>query len=709
MKRILVILLGLLAATFQPELLADVGTPVDQVRVQNGEGFRDIVVTFLWPINLQGHSPQTGTTDHLTVQLGVIPGDGAIVAGQAMLPWRTGSDPAGKPLYRNMALDGDWSGATLEVDFVAPVTATVQRGGDPRQLVIRVADSALADAPPAAGDQLAAGEKLQAANRALADEDYGRAIALYTQIAADPDDADRAAALELLGVARERKGQLAQAKAAYEEYLQWYPGTEGAARVQQRLDALLSVDRLQASGTAPAAQAGAGRAARESSGWDVYGGWSQYYRYADFTIDRNGPDYDDSDSDTVQSDLLSRLDLTARRDGVDWAMETRFGGGYLYDLLDEEDAGGRHDDDILLSNASVELTHKASDSMARLGRQYSNGKGVLGRFDGLDLEYAISDAWRLGLVGGRPVDLVYDTTVDSSERWFYGFNAALAPVGSDWEYGVFAVEQRVDGMRDRQAVGGEIRYFADGTSLFTLVDYDLDYGELNTFLLNGNVTTGHGTIFGVILDWRLSPVLTTRNALIGQEVDSIDELRDLFGSSEVRQLAEDRTADSHYVTLTVTQPLTERWQLYGAVSEYEYGSTESSGGVEGFEGTGSEYGYELQLIANELFTASDSQILSLRHFDGEYVQRTRVGINSRFLVGDGWRLQPRLWLEYRDNSRDDSEQWSLAPSLRVQYRWARRYHIELEAGRDWANRDFGEYGEEDTGGTYALMSYRIDF
>ena len=47
-------------------------------------------------------------------------------------------------------------------------------------------------------------------------------------------------AQEYLGLARERNGQLAHAKAEYRIYLAKYPEGEDAQRVRQRLDALVT-------------------------------------------------------------------------------------------------------------------------------------------------------------------------------------------------------------------------------------------------------------------------------------------------------------------------------------------------------------------------------------------------------------------------------------------------------------------------------------
>ena len=60
---------------------------------------------------------------------------------------------------------------------------------------------------------------------------------------AQPNHDRHAEAQELLGLAREKNGQTAHAKAEYQRYLALYPDADGAARVRQRLAALLATGR----------------------------------------------------------------------------------------------------------------------------------------------------------------------------------------------------------------------------------------------------------------------------------------------------------------------------------------------------------------------------------------------------------------------------------------------------------------------------------
>jgi hypothetical protein len=79
---------------------------------------------------------------------------------------------------------------------------------------------------------------LAQAKDAFRHKDYATAIPLLTQLTQQPEFPQRADAQEMLALARERSGQVAHAKAEYEDYLQRYPAGDGATRVRKRLQAL---------------------------------------------------------------------------------------------------------------------------------------------------------------------------------------------------------------------------------------------------------------------------------------------------------------------------------------------------------------------------------------------------------------------------------------------------------------------------------------
>ena len=86
------------------------------------------------------------------------------------------------------------------------------------------------DRPSAPGCR--AREILHDARSALEKHQYPEAVDLLTRLLRQPEFPARAECQELMGLVRERAGQLAQAKAEYEEYLRRYPDGAGAARVR---------------------------------------------------------------------------------------------------------------------------------------------------------------------------------------------------------------------------------------------------------------------------------------------------------------------------------------------------------------------------------------------------------------------------------------------------------------------------------------------
>jgi hypothetical protein len=135
---------------------------------------------------------------------------------------------------------------------------------------------------------------------------------------------------------------------------------------------------------------------------------------------------------------------------------------------DERSSSGN---DFRLSYAYADLADSRTGLRGRLGRQTRNTGGVLGRFDGLNMTYALNERLRFEAVAGQPV---YSTSKDSIDsRSFYGVSSTFAPFSDALDIGVFYLQQDIDGLTDRQAVGTELRYFGAEQSLWGIVNYGL--------------------------------------------------------------------------------------------------------------------------------------------------------------------------------------------------------------------------------------------
>lgn len=549
------------------------------------------------------------------------------------------------------------------------------------------APTEIAEPPPGTAEseeKLAA--RMEEARVAMANGDYRRAIQLYTKVMTSANPKFDPDALEYLGLARERNGQMAHAVAEYQRYLKLYPETEGAVRVQQRLDGLLLAQ-------APAKEKLKGEVS-ERSRKEVRGSFSQFYTYDESYEDELGVM-------TNRSALSSDLDITGRVRTQRFDTQARFTGGYENNFL------RRGEDEASISALYIDAAGWENRVAGRVGRQSQSTGGVLGRFDGAHLGFQLFSRLRLNLVGGYPVSSSTKTSVET-EKGFYGVNMDIGTFLEHWDFNIYAVEQTADGIQDRRAVGGEVRYFHPRRSFFGLVDYDVLFDELNTGLVLGTLVFEDRSTINISLDYRRSPVLTTSNALQGQLTDSLRSLNDIYDDSTLRKLARDRSPISRSASLGVSKPVTEKLQLSGDATISEIGDSRASGGVEAVEGTGIEYSVSFQVTGSSLIKEGDIGIVDLRYFEGHTHKTYSLNLNTRYPVNRAWRINPRVRLDYRLNDRDAGEEISVRPSLRTDYRLGRHLRFELEGGGEWSNEDLPGDTRVSTN-YYVTSGYRWDF
>lgn len=538
------------------------------------------------------------------------------------------------------------------------------------------------------------GVLMEEARQKMTAEDYDGAIRIYTKVSQSAESQHSQDALEFLGLARERKAQMAQAKLVYNQYLERYPDGEGAERVRQRLLALITV-RKQPREKLRTPQA---RNNQQAADWNVFGGLSQFYRRDESTT---GIDEDDEVTTVTQSSLDTNMDITARRRSDDYDIRTRFTGGYLHDFLDDG-----VNSETTVSSMYFDAQNKHHELSMRLGRQSRSSGGVLGRFDGLLLGFPLGKMFSVSAVAGYPVESSRDNV--ETDRYFYGLTLASDGFARGWDGNIFAIEQRLEGFTDRRAIGGELRYFDPSLSFFSLVDYDIHYNELNIWQFLGNWILPDKTTINLTLDYRNSPILTTRNALTGQGVDSLDDLQDNFSDSEIYDLARDRTTTSKLATLGVSRPLHEKLQISGDITVTNLSDTDESGNVEATVGSGTDFFYNMQLIGSNLITTGDITILGLRYADTDDTNITSLTFNMRYPVTRNLRINPRFRVDYRKNQEDDTDQMIYRPALRMSYQARRKLRLEAEIGGEYSDREIVDDSTKDRS-YFFNIGYRSDF
>jgi len=596
----------------------------------------------------------------------------------------------------------------LIIQFSESVTFEVSGGSDFRSVTItfrptaasaaapeKVKPEKVAPAVPRAPAEGAAKTKVgrlySQAREAYVAGDYNRAIQLATGAVERGTPAEFRDALELLGMAREAKGQLAHATAEYERYIELYGKTEDVSRVKQRLDAILTA-------ALPAKTPAQARAAviakeEEARGWRYQrsGGASVYYNNDRIKID-NKP------SETTRSSILADANFNTRTSSGSTLIETRFTGSYERDLTDDPDHIWR------VNEAYASWANHKHDFKALLGRESRSTDGLLGRYDGVRVSKALTKKIKLNLTAGYPVESTKDSV--DTDRPFYGVSLDLGNFYGHWDFNVFYIERRYAGLTDRQAVGGEVRYFNNGLSVFGLVDYDIAFSKLNTALLLGNWVQGDSTVFFNV-DYRDTPSLAIRNALFGQTT-TLEDLKGRFTTDEIEDLARRHTAESTFATVGYTRTLNPKHQISVDVTASKIGAIEGSEFFPASPASSTEYYYNAQWITNSIFKPNDNYIFGVRYEDLDKRARYTMSANARVPVGKKWRLNPKLSLSTSETHDGLDQQDKIKASFNVIYRINRNSELEAELGTEQI-KDKGASFTGDTAIYYFFGGYRKYF
>jgi tetratricopeptide (TPR) repeat protein len=545
---------------------------------------------------------------------------------------------------------------------------------------------------------------------AMAAHDYATAIRILTKLQRQPEFPERARAQELLGLARERSGQLAHAKAEYEEYLRRYPNGEAAERVALRLRILRAATETARTGE---------QAGKSEGRWQLTGGVAQLFRYDGTRVDNtNGavPPGTTITPNTTQStsenELFNNVDVLARRRGdqVDWM--GRLSAGYAKSFASQNSFGSENQTQV--SIASVEFVDRSLGLLGRFGRQTRNQDGVLGTFDGLFVSYQWRPAWGINFTAGYPVEQTYSAV--HTDRRFEAMALAYSPPGAHWDASLFAALQQYDGIKDRQAAGFEARYLASHASLVLVADYDTYYHSLNTASLLGTVQLPWRWNVSFDAERRNSPVLTTRNALIGQPATTLTQLEGQLEAAGLTpqtaqqslfQWARDRTPYTTDYSVTATRPLGQRLQFSATVGASQTSATPGSGNVDPQPATGTELIYQAQLYGSSLWRPGDFSVASISYANTQTGKVDTISATTRFPVVGAWRLGPRLTVDRRVLATDGSTELTYIPSALLDYQRGLKL-LQFEIGGELGKRD-AILETQNTKRYYVSLSYRIGF
>ncbi|WP_372605267.1 tol-pal system YbgF family protein [Actibacterium sp.] len=635
--------------------------------------------------------------------------------------WAQATDPAATPV---VPVTDTTAADTTATDSTEPATDTT--------------DSALS-----AEDQADADAALAAARAAITAGDLPAAIRYLNKVLSFPENPASQEAQELLGVSRERNGQLAHAKAEYETYLAKYPGTEGAVRVEQRLTAIKTAEaapppplREPATVTTTTVVAAADpvfdpvdanlesvKVARPDIAApaprvvvrevpvededvfpqsEIFGsiGSTYYYNQGSTILQEYETSRTTEDDFVYENALVTSLDLEGRYETQDSILTWRISADHEADFLNG------FSQSIQLSKLYGQIEYKDSGTRLSFGRQSLNNSGVFGRFDGGRASFKIGDNMRLNVQGGSPVDSVRDPLFQF-DRTMLGVSLDYEDIVPGGNLTVYAIEQRAGSLTDRRAVGAEFQYSDDHNTLNASFDHDIYFNKLNFARISGTHIYADNSSLTLSADYVMSPYLSLTNALQGQTITTLSELVAANTLAEVEQWAVDRTTPSSSISAAYSHPLNETWQITADATVFDTSGSPASGGVPAVPAPGLEYYASVGFVGTGVFSDTDVVATTFRYANTASSVLYHVDSYLRYDVTDKLRVKPRLKVGYRDLTSGGHEVFAV-PSITANYEIAENTDFELELGDNWS-RTTTSTTKESANDVYVFVGLRRDF
>jgi hypothetical protein len=523
------------------------------------------------------------------------------------------------------------------------------------------------------------------------------AIQIFTKILKYPENQYSAEAQEYLGLAHQKRGELGEARAEYEDYLRRYPNGEQSDRVRQRLAGVVTATggpsaALRAPGELLVKGPVIGKfTPTRDTNWTLVGSASVFYIRDDaFTRTTDGslvPNPNASTDDTAihQNETLATLDMIATWNNDKTKGRIRFSGAeeHRFNSPTMTDETG-------IAALSVETLVKDWDLTAVAGRQTLNGDGVVARFDGLLLSWQRLPTVRIDLVGGSPQASRYDAPL-KNDRYFYGTGVHFGPFFGGLETSLYAIEQRDRWLVDREAVGTDFRYIDLNKFAFGNIDYDVHFQALNAAVVSGSWTlTDKSTIYGGA-DYRRTPFLSTMNALLNSPFVSLYNLlaAQPQTNQQLQTLAINSTPIYKSAMVGFTHPISEKLEIGGDVTVVNLSQPIAQTGVStallATLPAGNEYYFSAQLIGSNLLKEGDQYIGALRFAQQPTLKEYVIDLNTRYPVSNNLLVSPRLRLGYTTGVGTDLKQYTVFPSFMVDYFLTQDLSFEAELGAQWTD------------------------
>jgi hypothetical protein len=214
--------------------------------------------------------------------------------------------------------------------------------------------------------------------------------------------------------------------------------------------------------------------------------------------------------------------------------------------------------------------------------------------------------------------------------------------------------------------------------MYALLDYDQLFRAVNALSVQGSLQGGGQTTYTVLLDTRKAPSLQLTNALISSGATSLRTLLQMQTLDEVLTSARATTAQARQILVSVSKPISDKWQATGDVRASDIGALPAVGNFEATPATGAQYGLSMQLTGSNLYSRRDINNFNLSVLSTPFFRGVQLAYNNLTGFDDNkFVLEPSLRV-YMQRDTQGSRMTRYSPGLRGSYNLSKRTSIMME-------------------------------
>jgi hypothetical protein len=340
----------------------------------------------------------------------------------------------------------------------------------------------------------------------------------------------------------------------------------------------------------------------------------------------------------------------------------------------------------------------------QLGRRIGTDGGILGNFEGLRVNYRLSDRLKLDGIAGYPVLAAEDKF--NSERQVFGISVATDQLGRTWDLNGYLIEKKENGQTNDKSMGGVIRRLQSGRSLLAYLNYDVTDNSLGTLMASGAWRLPFKTTISATLDRRNRLIPGHQQKFLQKSMTVTEGWNWILPTDRLAHYTGDGCGEVSTLALGLSHALSQRIRLSGDVAVLDTTDDENTASVT--TAYSSEYSYHLQLTGKDLLMPGDCNKLDLRYNFTETDQIYTAAFDTKFAINRFWKIMPKLRADYHRPVLENSPRWVAYPTVKMDYRQTKQSSFKVEAGGEWSS-GMGAIADDTRSSYFVSLGYQAKF